>query len=83
MAMDVITVVTTAETGTLTKMKDLTSIIFEEGQSPYAYPMIHEGLSLPLMAAFHQVLLLIFHHRHWELNNSILPLVKSNTDLLQ
>ena len=83
---DVIMVVTTAEeTGILTKMKDLTSIIFEEDQSPSACPMMDEGLSLRLMADFHQVLPhLIFHHRHWELNNSILLLpLRSNTNDLQ
>ena len=83
---DVIMVVMIAEeTGILMKMKDLMSIIFEEDQSPSACPMMDEGLSLRLMADFHQVLpLLIFHHRHWELNNSILLLpLRSNTNDLQ
>ena len=83
---DVIMVVMIAEeTGILMKMKDLMSIIFEEDQSPSACPMMDEGLSLRLMADFHQMLpLLIFHHRHWELNNSILLLpLRSNTNDLQ
>ena len=62
-----------------TKMRGLTNIISDEGQSLFVCQMMEEGIYLLHMVAYLQMLHLIYHHKHWELNS--IPPRRINSDL--